>query len=118
MDGVVESHGKEVEPNGILKLNIGGKPLDVRRSTLTIAQNSMLAAMFSGRYDRSLPKDASGRFFVDDNPRCFQKLVEALQLRKIAKANDKIGAPVFEEDQVSSRAGQGVLSVLEEESGQ
>ena len=78
---------------------MGGKLLDVRRSTLTSAKNSMLAALFSGRWEKALPRDASGRIFIDDNPVCFQKMVEALQIRKIARADDKVESPAIEEDQ-------------------
>lgn len=78
---------------------MGGKLLDVRRSTLTSAKNSMLAALFSGRWERALPRDASGRVFIDDNPVCFQKMVEALQARKIAKPDDKVEPPAIDPDQ-------------------
>eukprot|EP00953_Heterococcus_sp_UTEX-ZZ885_P025444 13832-Heterococcus_DN1.PRE.2 len=48
-----------------LQLNVGGCILDLKRSTVLQASGSMLARMFSGRWDHVLPRDKSGRIFLD-----------------------------------------------------
>lgn len=65
----------------ILSLNVGGTRLDVLRRTLTAVEGSMLAARFSGRWDDSLERDAGGRFFLDQSPDLFGRLVDALRDR-------------------------------------
>lgn len=87
MTEIQKLHGADVvEPNAILRLNVGGKKREVRRSTLTLVENSRLAAMFSGRWDKALRRDDTGRIFVDDNPKCFDKIITSLQHRKVATA--------------------------------
>lgn len=79
----------------MLHLNVGGRCIDVRRSTLTLAKGSRLAALFSGRWDKKLRRDAAGRLFVDENPRCFEKIASALMTRKLASSM-AIGPPKIE----------------------
>ena len=109
LDAVVRPDGpylararQKVDPKGVLRLNVGGRSLQVLRSTLTSVDNSLLAALFSGRYDRSLRKDASGCIFVDDNFECFYAMVTILQARKGGKANINL-ADYVDDDQVSSK---------------
>ncbi|CAK9027262.1 unnamed protein product [Durusdinium trenchii] len=50
----------------VLKLNVGGdSAFQTRRDTLTAIEGSRLSQMFGGRWDKVLPKDKSGRFFLD-----------------------------------------------------
>lgn len=55
---VVPSQFPEVVP-----LNIGGAHFTTRLSTLRRCEDTMLAAMFSGRH--YIPTDAEGRYFID-----------------------------------------------------
>lgn len=52
----------------LIKLNIGGDTnFVVRRDTL-LRLPSRLSQMFSGRWEKQLPRDSEGRFFLDFNP--------------------------------------------------
>ncbi|KAG9351871.1 hypothetical protein JZ751_023122 [Albula glossodonta] len=47
----------------VIPLNVGGTYYTTRLSTLRRYEDTMLAAMFSGRHH--IPRDAEGRFFID-----------------------------------------------------
>lgn len=47
----------------VVPLNIGGAHFTTRLSTLRRYEDTMLAAMFSGRH--YIPTDAEGRYFID-----------------------------------------------------
>ncbi|MEQ2209696.1 hypothetical protein XENOCAPTIV_002703 [Xenoophorus captivus] len=47
----------------VISLNVGGTYFTTRLSTLRRYEDTMLAAMFSGRH--YIPRDAEGRFFID-----------------------------------------------------
>ena len=53
----------------ILKLNVGGRIFTTTQATLTSVEESMLSAMFSGRYN--LKTDEKGRIFLDRDPEVF-----------------------------------------------
>ena len=56
-------------PRDKLKLNCGGAPITTRRSTLcNLFPDTMLAALFSGRWDRRLLRDSKKRVFLDVHP--------------------------------------------------
>ena len=61
----------------ILKLNISGKLLDVRASTLCHVPGSALEAFFSGRHE--LQRDDEGRIFVDRNFEAFNAVVDLIR---------------------------------------
>lgn len=61
----------------VVDVNVGGKIFTTFKSTLCKSPTSMLAAMFSGRFD--LAKDPKGRIFIDRNPRCFEFLLNYLR---------------------------------------
>ena len=74
------SYPKEPLGSDVLKLNIGGeKTVETLRSTLTFATGSKLAEMFSGRWDKSLPKSKDGNFFIDREPELFLPLLRFLR---------------------------------------
>jgi hypothetical protein len=62
----------------VLSLNVGGRTMDVMRGTLTSVPG-LLARMFSGTHDKSLPRDSNGRFFLDESPILFTELIEYLR---------------------------------------
>lgn len=97
MAAIRAEHGEEVDPDGFVRLNVGGKLVDVCRLTLTLCDNSRLGALFSGRWEKALRRDANGRIFIDDNPKCFKKMLTSLQLRKDARAG-QYQAPRMEQD--------------------
>lgn len=47
----------------VISLNVGGMHFTTRLSTLRRYEDTMLAAMFSGRH--YIPRDADGRYFID-----------------------------------------------------
>jgi hypothetical protein len=59
-----------VKSSEVISLNVGGTSLAVLRSTLTSVEGSMLAGMFSGRWEKSLVKDKHGDVFVSLRLRC------------------------------------------------
>eukprot|EP00743_Colponemidia_sp_Colp-15_P005695 GILK01006123.1.p1 GENE.GILK01006123.1~~GILK01006123.1.p1 ORF type:complete len:342 (+),score=37.32 GILK01006123.1:16-1041(+) len=69
--------------NDVVSVNCGGKKLMVKRSTLCTVEGSVLASMFSGRWEDSLEKDVKGNVFFDFNPDCFERIVNHIRLRLI-----------------------------------
>lgn len=64
----------------VLQLNVGGfMGLCYLRSTLTLVDGSGLSAIFSGRWEKRLPRDAEGRIFLDEDPYVFQTFMAYLQ---------------------------------------
>ena len=55
-----------------------------RRDTLTIVSGSRLEALFSGRWENQLLRDAKGRVFMDVEPLVFRKILEYLYMLKVA----------------------------------
>ncbi|XP_035522585.1 BTB/POZ domain-containing protein KCTD7-like [Morone saxatilis] len=56
------SAGEQEFPE-VISLNVGGTYFTTRLSTLRRFEDTMLAAMFSGRH--YIPRDADGRYFID-----------------------------------------------------
>ena len=52
----------------IVHLNVGGEKMSTSRATLTLVEGSLLATMFSGRWDDRLMKDTNGCIFLDYDP--------------------------------------------------
>ena len=64
------NHSKRVQSGERVKLNIGGTIFVTLASTLTgFEEQSMLAAMFSGRHH--VEKDEDGSFYFDRDPDAF-----------------------------------------------
>jgi len=53
-----------------IKLNVGGMKFSTSLETLLVCQDSMLAAMFSGRF--AADPDTDGEFFIDRNGKPFR----------------------------------------------
>ena len=77
-NGVLDVDGLE-----ILDINAGGSIISVTRGTLTQIKGTRLEALFSGRWDRRLPRDDDGRVFLDVNPKCFGVVVDYLNESRI-----------------------------------
>lgn len=99
MAAVQKEHGEEVDHDEFVRLNVGGKPIDVRRSTLTFCDTPRLGALFSGRWEKALHRDADGRIFIDDNPKCFKKMLTSLQRLKDGPADQQKKPTTMESDQ-------------------
>ena len=70
--------------NDIINLNVGGTKLTTRRSTLCQVKDSLLATMFSGRWEDNIERDQDGAVFFDFNPQHFIIILDYLRLEKIA----------------------------------
>jgi hypothetical protein len=71
------------QPNDLLHIGARGKYIPVRRRTLTMVEGSVLASMFSGRWDEGLQKDIHGYIFVDYPIELFRVLVDYLHAKSI-----------------------------------
>ena len=52
----------------IVTVNVGGKLFTTNRRTLCLIEGSLLACMFSGRWDDSLQRDTNGSIFLNFDP--------------------------------------------------
>lgn len=64
----------------VLEINVGGVVFATQRRTLCAVDDSMLASMFSGRWEATATRDARGRPFLDYNPDLFCILLDALRV--------------------------------------
>jgi hypothetical protein len=88
-----------VSDNDIIELNVGGHKLTTKRSTLCQVEGSLLASMFSGRWEDSLERDKDGAIFFDFNPQYFLVILECLRAKKIATRENPAPLPKVPEDQ-------------------
>jgi hypothetical protein len=81
---------QQLKNSKIIKLNVGGKRFTTTLTTLTSDKDSMLAAMFSGRY--SLEKDEEGYHFIDRNGEYFSFILDYLRTGQLSSTaiNDNI----------------------------
>jgi hypothetical protein len=70
-----------------IKLDVGGKIFCTSIVTLTSQPNSMLSAMFSGRF--SLAKDEDGCFFLDRDAKHFEKILAWLRSQEVPTFTDE-----------------------------
>ena len=89
-----------VNDNDIIHLNIGGQKLTTKRSTLCQVENSLLATMFSGRWEESLERDQDGAVFLDFNPQYFVLILDYLREKKIAQPEKPIPLPKVSDDEL------------------
>lgn len=69
--------GQEQEFPEIISLNVGGTYFTTRLSTLRRYEDTMLAAMFSGRH--YIPQDSEGRYFIDRDGKYFGDILNFLR---------------------------------------
>ncbi|CEL91983.1 unnamed protein product [Vitrella brassicaformis CCMP3155] len=62
----------------LLPLDVGGFIVDVRRSTLTCLPHTVLAELFSGRWDSAFLRTPTDRLFLDVYPPAFMWLIDSL----------------------------------------
>ena len=92
----------EVSDNDIIELNVGGHKLTTKRSTLCQVEGSLLASMFSGRWEDSLERDKDGAIFFDFNPQYLLVILDYLRAKKIATPENPAPSPKVAEDQAKS----------------
>ena len=86
----------------IINLNVGGKKLTTLRSTLCQVEDSLLATMFSGRWEDNITRDKDGAVFFDFNPQHFILILDYLRIKKIATPENRPPFPKVPEDQEES----------------
>ncbi|CAB4030426.1 Chaperone dnaK2 [Paramuricea clavata] len=87
-----------VTDNDIIHLNVSGHKLTTKRSTLCQVENSLLASMFSGRWEDSLERDQDGAVFFDFNPQYFVIILDYLRAKKVATTENPAPLPIVPED--------------------
>ena len=92
----------EVSDNDLIHLNVGGHKLTTKRSTLCQVEGSLLASMFSGRWEDSLERDKDGAIFFDFNHQYFLVILEYRRAKKIGTPENPAPLPKVAEDQAKS----------------
>ena len=92
----------EVSDDDIINLNVGGKKMTTKRSTLCQVKGSLFSSMFSGRWETSLARDEDGRIFFDFNPQHFVLILDYLRGKAIATPENPVPLPKVPDDQVKS----------------
>ena len=75
VEAAAKNGDDEVSDDDIIEINAGGKIMSARRGTLTQWKGTRLEALFSGRWEKTLLRDSSGRVFLDVDGDCFQAIV-------------------------------------------
>lgn len=75
--GASDAAAAKKRQNNIVNLNVGGTKFTTTLSTLTKTPNSMLAAMFSGRF--AATTDEKNRFFIDRDGKHFGTILNYLR---------------------------------------
>ena len=91
-----------VKDDDIINLNVGGTKMTTKRSTLCQVKGSLLASMFSGRWEDSLSRDKDDCVFFDWNPQHFILILEYLRGKTIATPKNPSPLPKIPEDQTKS----------------
>ncbi|KAL7541650.1 hypothetical protein ACHAWF_006994, partial [Thalassiosira exigua] len=97
---MTQEHGNvNASVEDLLEINAGGKIVAAKRSTLTQQMGTRMEALFSGRWDQKLQRDANGRIFLDISPKCFRAIVDYLNEMAISSEDDPPSPPsVVDED--------------------
>ena len=94
--------GVEVSDDDIINLNVGGEKITTKRSTLCQVQGSLLASMFSGRWEKSLARDENGWIFFDFNPQYFVFILDYLRAKKISTPENPAPLPKVPQEQMKN----------------
>ena len=88
----------DVSDDDIIHLNVGGQKFTSTRSTLCQVEGSLLATMFSGRWEDGLKRDEDGAVFLDYNPQYFGYILDYLRAKKIATPENPAPLPKVPQD--------------------
>ena len=89
-----------VRDDDIIHLNVGGQKFTTTRSTLCQVEGSLLASMFSGRWEDSVVRDQDGAVFFDFDPQYFGLILSYLRTKKIATSENPTSLPNVPKSQV------------------
>ena len=88
-----------VRDDDIIHLNISALKMTTTRSTLCQVEGSLLASMFSGRWEDSVQRDKDGAVFLDFNPQHFSVILDYLRVKKISSPEDPAPLPNVPDEQ-------------------
>eukprot|EP00903_Cladosiphon_okamuranus_P014565 g13509.t1 len=71
--GITKPAGSE---EGMLRLNVGGAPVNIRRSALE--GRGYLGHLFGSLWDMRLPRDADGLVVLDQSPTCVKYIIQTI----------------------------------------
>ena len=96
--------GVEVNDDDIIHLNVGGHKMSTKRSTLCQIKGSLLASMFSGRWEDSLEveRDKDGNIFFDFDPELFTIILSYLRAKKVESVENPASSPNVPRNQVGN----------------
>ena len=92
------SGNTDVSDDDLIEINAGGRIVAAKRGTLTQIKGTRLEALFSGRWDKKLPRDSNGRIFLDVNPECFQAILDYLNELAISSEDNPPEAPTVDDE--------------------
>ncbi|OEU11674.1 hypothetical protein FRACYDRAFT_270652 [Fragilariopsis cylindrus CCMP1102] len=82
-----------VSDDDFIEIDVGGKIIRVLRSTLCLAPDTMLAYMFSGRWDDRLTRDNDGHVLLDHDPELIEIIINFLRKKKREDPSDPVQSP-------------------------
>ena len=91
-----------VNNNDNIHLNVGGQKMTTKRSTLCQVEGSLLASMFSGRWEDGLERDKDGCIFFDFNPKYFSLILDYLRAKKIETPENPALLPKVPSEQLKN----------------
>jgi hypothetical protein len=85
-EGIDDRHGSPSKVNSILKLNVGGDDVNIRRSLAFEEEpdHNILSILFLNRWDFRLIKNRNGRIFLNVNPAWIAPIVNLLRQQPTA----------------------------------
>eukprot|EP00984_Skeletonema_dohrnii_P026449 scaffold15824_cov84-Skeletonema_dohrnii-CCMP3373.AAC.1 len=86
----------DVSDDDLIEINAGGKVIAAKRGVLTQRKGTRFEALFSGRWEKKLQRDNSGRIFLDVNPKAFRAIVDWLNMLSISSEDDKLQPPTVD----------------------
>ena len=105
----------KMNPNSVVKLNIGGTTFMTTHGTLLSDQNSMLAKMFSTETNGRIPaiQDENGAYFIDSCPKYFEIILNFLR-RGVMENGANVDLK-FLRNEAEYFCIQGLVKVVDEE---
>ncbi|KAL7550410.1 hypothetical protein ACHAWF_013653 [Thalassiosira exigua] len=82
----------------LIEVNAGGTIISAKRCTLTQCKGTRFEALFSGRWDKKLQQDSSGRIFLDVNPASFRAIVDYFHEMAISSEDKPPSLPCVDGD--------------------
>ena len=92
----------------ILSINVSGEKFCVRRSVLTMVQDSELQKMFEN--EDKLMKDKEGNYYFDFNAFCFRRIVDFMKMKHVQINDDSAPLPVIDQNMKQEFEFWGSLS--------